>query len=148
MKNRTLKNWRSILLLLAMVVPLVILKPNRADARSTQQVITLLYFNGTALEEGVLLKWATISEFNTSGFILQRSDTESGPYEDISEIIPAVGSPTGAEYEHLDENVVFGQTYWYILVVIKIDGDPGQTPPLMVMFGELISNYIPIIRST
>jgi hypothetical protein len=147
MKNRLLKNWRWILLL-AMIVAPVIISPNRADARPTQQVITLLYFNGTALEEGVLLKWATISEFNTSGFILQRSDTESGPYEDISEIIPAVGSPTGAEYEHLDENVVFGQTYWYILVVIKIDGDPGQTPPLMVMFGELISNYIPIIRSS
>jgi hypothetical protein len=101
--------------------------------------ITLLYFRGTGQNNSVLLEWATGTEFNTAGFRLVRSSSETGQYFPLDQIgfIPAEGDGiVGAEYEAVDdENVVNGQTYWYELIEIELDGTENLAGPISVIAG-------------
>lgn len=136
-------------LILTMIAGLAIYQPDGVKARPHQQVPTLLYFRGTGLDNAILLEWETVTEINTLGFNLLRSDSKTGPYEIINDqLIPAIGGIGGAYYDYVDDDVVNGQTYWYILIVVKNDGTHNETIPISVTAGKLIFKYIPIIRNT
>lgn len=78
--------------------------------------VTISRFSGEADEGGVLLKWETSSEVNTTGFNLLRSGKEDGDYELITEeYVPAKGLATGAHYEYNDAEVSLNTTCWYVL---------------------------------
>ena len=129
------KSWRWILFL-AMIIGLIIALPNQVKARP-QAAITLLYFQGTGQNNAILLEWATATEFETAGFVVDRADNQAGPYVEQIGFIPAEGGGIiGAEYSALDDvNVVNGQTYWYILVEIENDNNRNETDPISVTGG-------------
>jgi hypothetical protein len=78
--------------------------------------VAISRFSGQAGEDGVILKWETSSEVNTTGFDLLRSEEEDGEYSLVNEeYVPAQGLATGAEYEYSDEGVSINRTYWYVL---------------------------------
>jgi len=73
----------------------------------------------------ILLKWETASEVDNVGFHIWRSLSADGSYERLTPIlIPAKGGPSfGASYEWIDDNALFGLTYFYKLEDIEHDGD-------------------------
>ncbi|MCK4549996.1 MAG: T9SS type A sorting domain-containing protein, partial [Candidatus Krumholzibacteria bacterium] len=78
--------------------------------------VAISRFHGEADEDGVVLKWETSSEVNTTGFNLLRSEEEDGEYDLVTkEYVPAKGLASGAEYEYSDEEVSINTTYWYVL---------------------------------
>ncbi|MGB3715156.1 MAG: hypothetical protein WA996_12070, partial [Candidatus Promineifilaceae bacterium] len=74
-----------------------------AEASSAElSAVTLLYFRGIGQDNGILLEWATGTEYNTAGFRLTRASDETGQYRALDQIgfIPAEGDGlVGAEYE-------------------------------------------------
>lgn len=126
-------------LLSALIIGLAAILPATVKALP-QRAITLLYFRGTGQNNAILLEWATATEFETAGFILQRANSESGPYNNLDQIgfIPGEGDGIiGAEYAVTDTmNIVNGQTYWYILVEIETSGAQNPTDPISVTGGE------------
>jgi hypothetical protein len=127
------KRW---ILFLALVAILATAFPNKAGARP-QEAIVLLYFQGTGMDNAVLLEWATATEFETSGFVVNRANSEAGPYTEQIGFIPGEGDGIiGAEYEAIDDvNVVNGQTYWYILVEIENNQNQNESDPISVTAG-------------
>ena len=66
--------------------------------------VEILYFNGFATKNGVLLNWETAAEVNARSFTLQRS-ADGIDFYAINEQ-PARGS--NSNYSHLDENPLNG----------------------------------------
>jgi hypothetical protein len=109
------------------------------NAAPAKGAVTLIYFRGTGLNGAVKLEWATGTEFNTAGFIIRRSESESGLFNDLNEIgfVPAEGDGViGAEYSVVDNaSVENGKTYWYLLVEIEADSNENSNGPISVNAG-------------
>jgi len=86
--------------------------------------IELISFEATAGRDRVSLDWATAAEPDNAGFALWRSGQQTGDYEVITpSLIPAEGDAThGASYEFVDADVDRGETYWYKLESVDING--------------------------
>ena len=85
----------------------------------------LLWFKVTCVDDEVKLAWETVSEVNTSGFILFRADNPTGEKEPIATInsLPP-GNTEGKLYEYTDEDVTFGVPYVYWLEELDMDRNP------------------------
>ncbi len=87
------------------------------------------YIRAQGLEIGVLLEWATISEYNLSGFeILCKLENEpDDAYHPIASL-PAEGSlDRGAEYSYLvDSGLEVGQTYCFRIQEIALFEEPPE----------------------
>ncbi len=87
------------------------------------------YVRAQGLESGVLLEWATISEYNLSGFeILCKLESEpDDAYHPIASL-PAEGSlDRGAEYSYLvDSGLEVGQTYCFRIQEIALFEEPPE----------------------
>lgn len=136
MKRLEKKYWRWMLFL-AIIIGLCVALPGQVRARP-QRAITLLYFEGTGMDNAILLEWATATEFNTAGFTVHRANSNNGTYVEQIGFIQAEGSGIeGAEYEATDNvNVVNGQTYWYKLMEIETSGAQNPSDPISVTAGE------------
>ena len=99
-------------------------------------------------DPGVLIQWNTASEVETVGFNLYRSDVEEGPFEQINQaIIPASSDPfTGSSYSYRDYDTEAGNTYYYKLEDVSINGKTKFHPPVSATAPspekhELFPNY-------
>jgi hypothetical protein len=101
--------------------------------------VTLVYFIlGVALvyfgwRPEIVFTWETVSEVDTAGFLLYRSDSPTGPFSPIIETpIPAKGDPlVGASYEYKDRDVVWGQRYYYQLKEVERGGNRNTFPEIV-----------------
>ncbi len=91
-------------------------------------VHTLLNFNRAS----ILIEWATESEIDTVGFNILRSVNEEGPYDTInSALIPPASDPvTGGDYTFKDDDVQVGETYYYFLEEVQVDGQKNIHGPI------------------
>jgi hypothetical protein len=82
----------------------------------------------------VVVEWTTASEINTSGFNLYRSERAEGPYVKINaQVIPASTDPlVGGQYRFEDVTVTAGQTYYYELEDVELDGASTRHGPIVV----------------
>lgn len=72
----------------------------------------------------IIVRWSTESEVNTAGFNIYRATSEAGPWQKINGRLIA-GSPDplrGGRYVFTDTNVIAGQTYWYELEEVELNG--------------------------
>ena len=77
-------------------------------------------FTAIAGNTQAAVQWTTVSEVNTSGFYLLRSQSESGGFSRVSPFIPRRGSGIGgAFYEVVDSGLTNGTTYYYRLEIIS-----------------------------
>jgi len=90
---------------------------------------------GIADSSVVLVEWTTESEVNTAGFNVYRSESEEGPYIQVNrELIPSSPDPIlGGHYVYTDTNVVAGQTYYYKLEDVELDGAATLHGPIEVV---------------
>jgi hypothetical protein len=126
--------YSSIWLVLIVIISLSL--PARIHGEESRAV-TLLYFEGEGRNSEILLRWATATEVDTSGFMLERSQNAAGPYQALSNIgfIPFLAQDafSGAEYQRLDRtSIVSEQTYYYVLVEFEVDGTEIRTDPILV----------------
>ncbi len=77
-------------------------------------------FTAIAGDTQAAIQWTTVSEVNTSGFYLLRSQSESGGFSRVSPFIPRRGSGIGgAFYEVVDSGLTNGTTYYYRLEIVS-----------------------------
>ena len=76
----------------------------------------------------VVVTWQTASEVETAGFDIYRGPTAEGPFSRITEVpVPAEGDPlVGAAYRFADEDVAWGQQYFYQLEEVELTGDRNR----------------------
>ncbi len=121
-------------------------------ARQAQANVTLISFNASASEDGIVLEWETATELESGGFMIKRAITPDGflPLTNDGDVIaiayngenttfvPAAGlSGAGANYLALDANVVNGVTYWYRLVEVELNQNRLDLQTKSATAGEL-----------
>lgn len=98
---------------------------NAVEKRCPPVPIKLIDFDGTMTSTGAQLFWATASEENNRGFIVERmvkGDESADRWKQI-EFVAGVGNSTvRKDYETVDNSVKNGQTYIYRLKQQDIDG--------------------------
>lgn len=92
---------------------------------------------------GVHLYWETSTEQNNAGFYVLKSRNQAGPFTKGSELIPP--NPD-RKYVLQDSEVEAGQTYYYRLEDVQIDGRTTQHDIIQVMVPvpesfELLQNF-------
>ncbi len=89
----------------------------------------------------VTIEWNTSSEQNTAGFLLYRSATPDGEFELITpEMIPGKGSPVaGSHYSFVDQQVIAGETYYYLLEEVEFDSTTNR------YMEDMISRQVPLM---
>ena len=87
-------------------------------------LVELFFFEATAQDDSVVVKWETASEIDNVGFHLWRSTRKNGKYRRITEeLMPAQGSAMmGAVYSYDDTDVLPSKRYFYKLEDIDING--------------------------
>jgi hypothetical protein len=90
--------------------------------------VLLLYFTASAGNGYVHLYWATAAELNNVGFIIDRATEKDGNYEQLAsyltvpELKGAGNSSSPKQYRYDDLTVFNGETYYYKLSDIDING--------------------------
>jgi hypothetical protein len=81
------------------------------------------------------VEWTTESEVDVAGFNLYRSESPDGPYVKVNPaLIPGASDPLlGGKYVYTDTNVVVGQTYYYKLEDVELDGVTTLHGPIEVV---------------
>jgi hypothetical protein len=110
--------------------------------------VTLSAFTARASASGIGVIWETASEANVLGFNVWRSTRREGGFEKLNRaLIPAnvSGGSGGAHYEYLDQEVVSGQTYYYQLESVNIDGHRDWAGPISASW-SVSSVYLPMVQ--
>jgi hypothetical protein len=101
----------------------------RKRLRITLAISVLLFALGAAAVRvgspaRVVVTWETASEVETAGFHVYRGPSPSGEFSRITENpVPAEGDPlVGASYRYEDEDVAWGERYYYQLEEVELDG--------------------------
>ncbi|HSN75112.1 MAG TPA: hypothetical protein VL334_08485, partial [Anaerolineae bacterium] len=98
--------------------------------------VTLAAFSADAQADRVVITWETVSEASNAGFNLYRGTWPGGPDRQLNAaLIPSQsqGSPAGFVYTWQDEaDLAAGQTYWYWLEDVSLNGVATQHGPVSV----------------
>ncbi|MHC4499011.1 MAG: hypothetical protein ACYS21_07865, partial [Planctomycetota bacterium] len=110
-------------------------------------IVDLVGFEAIGHFGKVLVNWQTDSEINNAGFNLLRSEHPHSGYSKVnSALIPGLGnSAIGAEYGFVDDSVIDGTTYYYMLEDVDFDGKstlhgPVQAHPGVDSDGDGMTN--------
>ncbi|MCK6621899.1 MAG: T9SS type A sorting domain-containing protein [Calditrichia bacterium] len=96
--------------------------------------VELSSFTAASGFEKITLEWATESELNNLGFILERGPAQSGPFAEIAsylyhpELRGQGNSNQRVEYAYTDENLSNGEVYYYRLSDVDIAGVRSYYP--------------------
>jgi hypothetical protein len=95
--------------------------------------VDLAAFEAVAQDGAVQVTWETVSEHDTVGFTLYRSQSSDQVGQPLA-FLPAQspGSSQGAAYTYTDTAVVPGQSYWYTLEDLDTGGAATQHGPVGV----------------
>ncbi len=96
--------------------------------------VELASFEARSEDGAAQLSWRTGSETDNLGFRVYRSFNKSGPFLALNQkMIPGAGTVSAEQsYSFVDEDVVIGQTYYYKLADISINGTITMHAPVMV----------------
>ncbi len=98
---------------------------------STPLAVTLASFAAQAMVDHIQLNWETVSEANNAGFNLYRSASPAAP-DALLAFVPsqAPGSTQGASYSFDDTEVTPGQTWYYWLEDVDLNGATSLHGPV------------------
>jgi hypothetical protein len=86
--------------------------------------VTLLSFEGRSLGSDVVLNWITTSEFNNSGFVVERS-IDGRNFERVTFVAGQINSRTRVAYQSIDEmafRTAASNVLYYRLRQVDVDG--------------------------
>lgn len=102
---------------------------------SVPLAVQLAGFEAAAQTDRVLVTWETVSEANNAGFNLYRATSADGERTLLANVpSSAPGATQGAAYSYEDSNVTAGQTYWYWLEDVDLNGAATLHGPVSVVF--------------
>jgi CSLREA domain-containing protein len=107
------------------------------EADGAPLAVTLAGFDAAAAADHVLVTWETVSELENAGFNLYGTATADRPTAaDLLAFVPSLGpgSTQGFAYSHQDYAVTAGQTYWYWLEDVDLNGATTLHGPVSVVF--------------
>jgi hypothetical protein len=86
----------------------------------------------------VVLDWTTKSEVNTAGFNLYRAESSAGQFIQINrELIPSANDPiVGGHYVYTDTTALAGQTYYYQLEDVELNGTRTRHDTISITAGH------------
>jgi hypothetical protein len=89
--------------------------------------LTTLYTQ-LLIPPSIEISWKTESELDTAGFNLLKSETRDGDFVLINQsMIPGSDDPIiGKEYQYIDEDVIGGETYYYLLEEVELDSSVNR----------------------
>ncbi|RPI79298.1 MAG: hypothetical protein EHM41_23980 [Chloroflexi bacterium] len=99
---------------------------HRVDAglQGIPTVVYLASFQPTRIDEDhVVVEWETALEIDTIGFNIYRADSSDGEQINVNDEIilgQALGSPSGAIYQYIDETGISTEPFYYWLEHIRI----------------------------
>jgi hypothetical protein len=96
--------------------------------------VSLNQFTAMTAEKGVLLNWSTASENGSYKWLIERSLSNSGPFQKIAEL-PAANQ--AQEYSYNDLGAVPGQSYFYLLVEVDNLGNRTEFGPVVAQSGGI-----------
>ena len=100
--------------------------------------VNLAGFEAEALEDRIVVTWETASEFNNAGFNLYRALEIDGEQTLLNWFpSPAPGTTQGQMYKYRDYDVLAGQTYWYWLEDVDLNGVATRHGPVSTTFGPV-----------
>jgi len=101
------------------------------EAQTPPLAVTLASFDAQAMMDRILLSWQTVSEIDNVGFNLYRSASPAGP-DALLALVPsqAPGSTQGAAYSYEDTEVSAGQTWYYWLEDVDLNGATSLHGPV------------------
>jgi hypothetical protein len=100
-----------------------------------QAAVELTSFTGIEQGISILIEWETATELDNAGFFVTRTTNLSQPYEDVSGFIPAQGSGViGAQYHFVDDEVIMGNVYYYMLESVDTSQNIQTYGPISVSF--------------
>jgi hypothetical protein len=97
----------------------------------------------------VSLSWQTTAEINSIGFYVFRRDVDnSDEFIPLTSLIESQGT-AGGSYEFIDETIVLGRIYQYLLIEKKADGTlvEHREQILTIVTGTIGPNqlYLPVV---
>ena len=98
--------------------------------------VELSSFTALSGDGAVTLRWETASEINNEGFVIQRSATVDGDYQEItsyvynSQLRGAGSSSHSHSYEFVDYTVMNDHSYWYKLIDVDVNGNRTEHGPI------------------
>lgn len=98
--------------------------------------IELIYFEGFAISNGILLRWGTATEVNNFGFEVQRADT-SKIFEYV-DFVPGSGNSNSPKHYFIVDSTLPGYgLYFYRLKQIDTDGSYHFSDTIQIYFNPL-----------
>ena len=100
--------------------------------------VQLSSFSAESGNSGVLVRWVTESEINQAGFEILKSSHQVDGYSSISDyrnnpdLMGHGNSSIKHEYLYIDRDVLVGQSYWYYLVDVELNGQRTYHGPVHV----------------
>jgi len=117
----------------------------------TASETTLSFLNANLITDAVKITWQTALEVDSKGFYIYRRNVDTNSdFAPHSSLVASKGT-VGGLYEFVDEQVVDGTTYEYLLVERKTDDSLTEyvdnTDAIVYRTGNLFTNqlYLPMI---
>lgn len=114
-----------------------------SSAISDRLPVQLIYFNGSALADRILLKWGTATEINNYGFDIEKTIYPNLAWETIGFVFGNGNSNSPKHYTFEDTIITMSGTYIYRLKQIDTDGAYEYSDTIHVHFGltDLVENH-------
>lgn len=95
--------------------------------------VTLAGFSAVSQPTQVQVTWETVSEIDNAGFVLWRSNSPDAAPQQLG-FVPSQGpgSAQGFVYSYQDASAQAGQTYWYWLDAVELNGAVQRHGPVSV----------------
>jgi len=104
--------------------------------------ISFSFFTADAKDDGVLLTWRMESETSTMEWLLERSLEQDDNYSHLTTILGNGTTPTPTTYNWFDDGVEVGNTYYYKLGDLDLNGNVTWYGPVSARvpnsFGKLV----------
>jgi subtilisin-like proprotein convertase family protein len=84
--------------------------------------VELAAFDAVGQSDGIRISFATASENNNARFEILRGTSQGGPFSRVASLNSQGNSSSQQNYSFVDHEVIAGQTYWYYLADVSING--------------------------